>query len=97
MKRVVPMLKSLAAAASVSIATCDSVLFVMCCQKSAGFRVSDGEGPRVGRVLGLILNRPSVVSCEADLCGEREGAGAEEVLTRGMGIAPRRRRPQGLS
>ena len=45
----------------------------------------------------LILNRPSVVSCEADLCGETEGAGAEEVLMRGMGIAPRRRRPQGLA
>ena len=96
MKRVVPMLKSLGAAASVSIATCDSVLFVMCCQKSAGFRVSDGEGPRVGRVLGLIPVPPSS-SCEADLCGETEGAGAEEVLMRGMGIAPRRRRPQGLS
>lgn len=61
MKRVVPMLKSLAAAASVSIATCDSVLFVMCCQKSAGFRVSDGEGPRVGPRVDLILIRPSVV------------------------------------
>ena len=67
------MLKSLAAAASVSIATCDSVLFVMCCQKSAGF------GSVMAKVRALVArsdysNRPSVVSCEADLCGETEGA-----------------------
>ena len=35
LKRVVPMLKTLAAAASVSIATCDSVFFVIPCRKSA--------------------------------------------------------------
>ena len=78
MKRVVPMLKSLAAAASVSIATCDSVLFVMRCQKSAGASVMAKVRALVARA-DLILIRPSVVELWK-----------RTLLARGKGREPRR-------